>query len=397
MIRLLPCNGPLPSRLALADRPLHASDAGLHERAAQVPLRRPAGARHAGAADRRLARAAAAPRAAAGAYPAPVRALLGEMAAAGVLMQANIKFNGALVLQMLRRRPGQAGGGRGAARSELPRHRHRRRRGAGRTRGWKRWSTCTARAAARSRSTRKDKLPGQQPYQGVVPLHGDRASRCSSLAQVLEHYMLQSEQLDTRLVLAADDEVAAGLLIQRLPVEGEGNLAGAAQRRRDRPRRGLQPHRPAGRDADARRAADARCRHHPAPPVLGGDGAPLRAAATPRFACSCSRERVARHAARPGPRRDRRLIAERGQVEVGCDFCGQQYRFDAVDVGELFTPAARPAAVDGYGAVDQRPSAPGATVAARLHRSFPSPCLAFKADSKAGRISANRSSRAAEG
>ena len=32
------------------------------------------------------------------------------------------------------------------------------------------------------------------------------------------------------------------------------------------------------------------------------------------------------------------IIAERGEVEVGCDFCGAQYRFDAVDVGELFTP-----------------------------------------------------------
>jgi hypothetical protein len=40
--------------------------------------------------------------------------------------------------------------------------------------------------------------------------------------------MLQSEQLDTVLVLAADDKVAAGLLIQRLPIEGEGNLAGQA-------------------------------------------------------------------------------------------------------------------------------------------------------------------------
>ena len=33
------------------------------------------------------------------------------------------------------------------------------------------------------------------------------------------------------------------------------------------------------------------------------------------------------------------LIEERGLVEVGCEFCGAQYRFDAVDVGELFTPA----------------------------------------------------------
>ena len=34
------------------------------------------------------------------------------------------------------------------------------------------------------------------------------------------------------------------------------------------------------------------------------------------------------------------IIAERGEVEIGCDFCGAQYRFDAIDVGELFTPGA---------------------------------------------------------
>jgi molecular chaperone Hsp33 len=52
----------------------------------------------------------------------------------------------------------------------------------------------------------QDRLPGQQPYQGIVPLHATGASPAAALAQVLEHYMLQSEQLDTRLVLAADDE-----------------------------------------------------------------------------------------------------------------------------------------------------------------------------------------------
>ncbi|HEV8691919.1 MAG TPA: Hsp33 family molecular chaperone HslO, partial [Ideonella sp.] len=35
-----------------------------------------------------------------GRFPAPVRALLGEMAAAATLMQANIKFNGSLILQV---------------------------------------------------------------------------------------------------------------------------------------------------------------------------------------------------------------------------------------------------------------------------------------------------------
>jgi molecular chaperone Hsp33 len=66
---------------------------------------------------------------------------------------------------------------------------------------------------------------------------------------------------------------------------------------------------------------------------------PLRryAPRQPRFACSCSRERVRAMLRGLGRDESEGLIAERGEVEVGCDFCGAQYRFDAVDVGELFT------------------------------------------------------------
>ena len=207
-------------------------------------------------------------------------------------------------------------------------------------RGWRRCSTCTARAAARSRSTRKDRLPGQQPYQGVVPLHGDQREPLQQLSQVLEHYMLQSEQLDTRLVLAADDQVAAGLLIQRLPVEGRGQPGRRERATRTRSACNEDFNRiaHAGRHADARRTADAGRRHAAAPPVLGGDAAPLRAAAAALCLQLLARTR-ARHAARPGrATRCDSIIAERGLVEVGCEFCGLQYRFDAVDVGEMFTP-----------------------------------------------------------
>ena len=58
----------------------------------------------------------------------------------------------------------------------------------------------------------------------------------------------------------------------------------------------------------------------------------------PRFACTCSRERVRGMLQSLGREESESLIAERGLVEVGCEFCGQQYRFDAVDVGEMFTP-----------------------------------------------------------
>ena len=58
----------------------------------------------------------------------------------------------------------------------------------------------------------------------------------------------------------------------------------------------------------------------------------------PRFACSCARERVRNMLRGLGADEVQGIIAERGEVEVGCEFCGQQYRFDAVDVGEMFTP-----------------------------------------------------------
>ena len=182
-----------------------------------------------------------------------------------------------------------------------------------------------------------DKKPGQQPYQGVVPLHGDLREPLQHVEQVLEHYMLQSEQLDTRLVLAANDEVAAGLLIQRLPVEGEGNLEG----RRNEDEIGLN-------EAFNRIAmlAGTLTREEllGLPPqkilrrLFWQETLRVFDPMQPRFACTCSRERVSGMLRGLGRDESEGLIAERGLVEVGCEFCGLQYRFDAVDVGELFTP-----------------------------------------------------------
>ena len=163
-----------------------------------------------------------------GAYPPPVSELLGEMMAAGALMQSNIKFNGALVLQIMGDGPVKLAVAE--IQSDL---------------SMRATATVQGKVAIDSKLSEmvnvlnkgrcaitldpKDKFPGQQPYQGVVPLHGDHNEKLESIAQVLEHYMLQSEQLDTKLVLAADDKVAAGLLIQRLPVQGGKNLGEASR------------------------------------------------------------------------------------------------------------------------------------------------------------------------
>jgi molecular chaperone Hsp33 len=278
-------------------------------------------------------------RQAVGVHPPEVRALLGELAAAGVLMQANIKFNGALVLQVhgdgpvklavVEVQPDLSFRATASVVGDVPA-------------GAMVEAMLNVHGQGRCAITLDplDRLPGQQPYQGVVPLFGDQREPLQQMSQVLEHYMLQSEQLDTRLVLAADDSVAAGLLIQRLPVQGVGNLEGSVRRNEDDI--GLSEHfnriallaATLTRDELLTLEPD-RILHR----LFWEETVRRFEPQRPHFACRCSRERVARMLVGLGEGESASLIEERGVVEVGCEFCGLQYHFDAVDVGELFTPA----------------------------------------------------------
>nr|WP_315226868.1 Hsp33 family molecular chaperone HslO [uncultured Limnohabitans sp.] len=274
-----------------------------------------------------------------GAYPEPVRHLLGEMTAAAVLMQSNIKFNGALVMQIFGDGPlklavvevqpnlslratAKVVGDLGEA-STLP-------------------EMVNVNNEGRCAITLdpQTKMPGQQPYQGVVPLFDDQRNKLSKFSDVLQHYMLQSEQLDTTLVLAANDTTAAGLLIQRLPIKGAGNLAAKAS---------MEDEDEIGRNEDYNRIA-----------ILAGTLTPEELLTldadtilrrlfweetlvrfeplTPSFACSCSRERVSNMIRSLGVDEAESILAERGEIEVGCDFCGQQYRYDPVDAAHIFAP-----------------------------------------------------------
>ena len=286
-------------------------------------------------------------RAPTGAYPPEVRSLLGEMLAAGSLMQGNIKFNGALVLQL------HGDGPVKLAVAEV--QADQRFRATAKVvgdvpAGAQLEALVNVHGQGRCAITLdpQDRQPGQQPYQGVVALHGDQREPLQQLSQVLEHYMLQSEQLDTRLVLAANDEIAAGLLIQRLPVEGSGNLEGSTRRNEDDI--GLSE----GFNRIAMLAATLTSEELlslPAERILHRlfweETLRVFEPEHPRFACTCSRERVQGMLRGLGREESDSLIAERGLVEVGCEFCGVQYRFDAVDVGEMFTPV-----------LDQPPSSP---------------------------------------
>jgi molecular chaperone Hsp33 len=270
-----------------------------------------------------------------GAYPPRVSEMLGQMLAAGALMQSNIKFNGALVLQIMGDGPVKVAVAE--IQSDL---------------SMRATATVQGEVAIDSKLSDmvnvlnkgrcaitldpKDKFPGQQPYQGVVPLHDDHNEKLENLAQVLEHYMLQSEQLDTKLVLAADDTVAAGLLIQRLPVQGDKNLG--EKSREDEIGINEAFNRIALFASSLKRdellSLDVDTILH----RLFWEEKVLRfEPQQPRFACTCSRERVASMLHSLGVDEVESILTEQSQVEVGCDFCGAQYRFDAVDAAAIFT------------------------------------------------------------
>ena len=281
----------------------------------------------------------------AGAYPLPVQNMLGEMVAAATLMQSNIKFNGSLILQIVG--DGQV---KLAVVEVQPDF------------GLRATATVTGAIATDASLSMmvnlnnqgkcaitldpQTRFPGQQPYQGVVSLFGAAREKLERLSKVLEHYMLQSEQLDTTLVLAADDKVAAGLLIQRLPLEGTRNLTGSRVSLADEDEIGVNEHykRIAMLASSLKREElltldvetilrrlfweEKLVRFEP----MAGD-------TVPHFSCTCSRERVSKMILGLGLEEAQGIAAERGGIEVGCDFCGAHYRFDPIDVTRIFTVA----------------------------------------------------------
>src|ERR1700744_5660237 len=157
-------------------------------------------------------------------YPAPVRTILGEMMAACALLSANLKFDGTLIMQIF---------GDGPVKmlvvqcsSDLSMRATAKLSGEaanviGETISMVELLNASGHGRCVITLDPANKQPGQQPYQRIVPLSGVDGP-LNSMAEVLEHYMHRSEQLDTRLWLAANTERAVGMLLQKLP--GGGGL-----------------------------------------------------------------------------------------------------------------------------------------------------------------------------
>jgi molecular chaperone Hsp33 len=242
-------------------------------------------------------------------YPTPIRSALGELLAAGQLLAANLKFDGTLVLQLQ---------GKGALKVLVVEC------NADRTvRATAKWEGEVADVGLRDLVGEGgvfvitlDPKNGNDPWQGIVALEG------GSIAEMLSHYMQRSEQLDTWMMLAADGTTAAGVLLQRLP-DGHGDADGWP--RVQMLAETLQREELLGLDADVllnRLYHEEQVRVFDAEPVS--------------FLCNCSRERVGEMLKMLGDEEVAEIVLEQGSVEIGCDFCNQQYVFDEDDISELF-------------------------------------------------------------
>jgi molecular chaperone Hsp33 len=271
-------------------------------------------------------------------YPPSIRTVLGETVAAALLLAATIKFEGVLSLQLQGPGPvhlllAQCTSGLGVR--GLARYREGSSAGGGRAGepGGGAAGGIAELVGAGNLTVTLANDDGSQRYQGVVPISGAR------VADSLQIYFENSEQIPTRLWLCADERGAAGMLLQRLPDGDRAAASGMAD-----------PDTAAIEDAwrrvqligatltpdELRNLADAEIVHR----LFNEDDVRIFEPAPVYFRCRCSRERVSGMLQGLGESETRAVLAERGAVEVRCDFCNRAYLFDAVDVATLFNAAA---------------------------------------------------------
>ena len=257
-------------------------------------------------------------------YPPALHAMLGEALAASALLTGNIKLDGALSVEL------KSSGALRMLFAECTDH--------GRLRGLARWNEPLPEPLAlnalpdASMAITIGNVERGQRYQGLVELQH------ATVAESLENYFIQSEQLPARILLAANDQHAVGLMLQKMPDEGGHHAA---------------------QDDDAW----SRIVHLTA--TLGAaellDTAPeqllyrlyheesvrLFEPRSLAFGCSCSRERVTGMLRSLGRDEVEAALTARGdEIEVICEFCAQRYHFDRIDAEVLLNSSVAPAAPD---------------------------------------------------
>jgi molecular chaperone Hsp33 len=254
-------------------------------------------------------------------YPPAVQQLVGEAVSAAVLLAATLKFDGTLTLQMQ---------GKGLVNLLVAQCTHD-----FKVRGMARHDPVGDAAGFRSLAgdgqiiVTVESTDRGSSYQGVVPITGD------SLAESLEAYFVQSEQLPTRVLLASTPGVVAGMLVQRIAGVGGKQVPTdpaaleEAWMKADLAMEGLSAAELLADDIEPRLVR-----------MFGDDEVRVFSGHDVVHECRCSRERVANVLRSLGQEEVRSVIAEQGAVTVTCEFCQKPYRFDPIDAEQLFDDTA---------------------------------------------------------
>lgn len=253
-------------------------------------------------------------------YPENVKAILGEAFAACALLSATIKFDGSLILQI---------------RGDGPLHLLVvQATSKGTFRGLARWQADVPEKGldeifGNGQMVMTIEQPNGKPYQGIISLQGEH------IKDTIENYFTQSEQLNTRLWLASDNETCSGFLLQELPAteeqestidKGHDSWEHAVHLAST-----LTQH-----ELLSLATTDILHRLFHQEDIRLYEPEPLS------FRCGCSRERIDSVILSLGIIEARDIIKEQGNIQVDCEFCNSQYIYDKVDIEQLFVDVAQP-------------------------------------------------------
>ena len=248
-------------------------------------------------------------------YPPTIQTVLGEAFVATVLLAAMLKMDGKCTLQV--RGPGPVHLLVVQVNSD------------GECRGLARWKdepkshdVKTVFGEDATMTIAIESSNYDEPYQGIVPLEGD------TLADAMGHYLSNSQQLRTQLIMSVNTDSASGLLLQKLPssearTEDEDGWSRAKQ--------------------FASTVTDEELAELGAQELLRRlffeETVRLYDAKDVVFKCSCSRERTGNMLIGLGMAEIEGILAERDDVAITCEFCDAEYRYDSVDIAALFKGA----------------------------------------------------------
>ncbi len=263
-------------------------------------------------------------------YPLPVIKLLGEMTAAVTLLSGSIKFNGATVMQIHGSGPIQllvvecnnTMQIRATAKlnAQIPL-----------TDISNPIDLINADGKGRCIITLDphEKIPGQRPYQGIVSLEG------KTVSEIIENYMKHSEQVDTRIWLAANKETVKGLLLQKMPPKRNG--WGVVIKNEDDDHQWEHLTALASTlKSDEMLSTDISTLQHR---LFWEENITNFSPLYPTFHCGCSREKVSNMLKMLGKNEVNQSLQEQGTLKINCDYCGKTYSFNQTDCDALFVPS----------------------------------------------------------